>query len=638
MSWWLVVVGAAFGQDAPAPSVPEINTQLYRTNFDSRATLWAETAGTIGADGAGARAFVGYLREPLVFVVDDGTKLGVVNDALQLNLLGSYRYDRFRLGVDLPVYLVTTSDLSSGGAGTGDLTVDARVAILDPGSAPIGLSVAARVLAPTASVDTALGASGVGGEVAAILTKDLDALQLNLNLGQRFLPNTAVEGATLDDELFVLLGGGYAVTDAAGISGDLGSTVNYRGLQTKASALPIEVVVGGWGRVSDEFVIRGGLGRGLTPGIGSPAARVLVGLSYEPGQARDSDGDGLVDKEDGCPQDAEDMDQFEDENGCPDLDNDQDGIVDASDGCPLEPEDEDAYDDEDGCPDFSSQVMVSVVDETGAPLTTAEVKVEGRSTEIQGMAGMLASLHDGVYTITATAPDYIGGEARIEVPTPDGGDVVLTLLPAARIGTLEVEVFDPDGQVVRDATWVIDDRAGPAPVDGIATLQTVEGEHLVVVRAPGFGPARVPVTVTKDDRVRAVIVLQPSKVKVTREQINIDETVYFESGKAVIKPESYPLLNEVAQILLDNPDILLVRIEGHTDSRGAATSNQTLSETRAASVLRFLVEQGVAEERLTSVGFGESKPIDPREVAEAWAKNRRVDFFIVRREGQGSSP
>ncbi|HEY0193305.1 MAG TPA: DUF4398 domain-containing protein, partial [Kofleriaceae bacterium] len=65
----------------------------------------------------------------------------------------------------------------------------------------------------------------------------------------------------------------------------------------------------------------------------------------------DRDGDGILDNVDKCPSDPEDKDGFEDEDGCPDLDNDKDGIPDKADKCPNEPEDKDGFEDEDGCPD-----------------------------------------------------------------------------------------------------------------------------------------------------------------------------------------------------------------------------------------------------------------------------------------------
>ena len=79
-----------------------------------------------------------------------------------------------------------------------------------------------------------------------------------------------------------------------------------------------------------------------------------------------------------------------------------------------------------------------------------------------------------------------------------------------------------------------------------------------------------------------VALLQPTKVKVTREKIDIKDKVFFETGKTTIKSESFGLLDEVAQILIDHPELLKIRIEGHTDSRGSESTNQRLSEGRPA--------------------------------------------------------
>ena len=78
---------------------------------------------------------------------------------------------------------------------------------------------------------------------------------------------------------------------------------------------------------------------------------VTAGLSFFPGQPKDTDGDGILDRDDRCPREAEDMDGFQDSDGCPDLDNDGDGILDADDGCPDMAEDMDGYKDDDGCPE-----------------------------------------------------------------------------------------------------------------------------------------------------------------------------------------------------------------------------------------------------------------------------------------------
>jgi outer membrane protein OmpA-like peptidoglycan-associated protein len=93
---------------------------------------------------------------------------------------------------------------------------------------------------------------------------------------------------------------------------------------------------------------------GVTPGYGAPDWRGVGLIGYTmpgPEPVVDSDGDGIMDDVDQCPNDAEDFDGFQDEDGCPDLDNDGDGVLDVADGCPLDPEDIDGFEDEDGCPD-----------------------------------------------------------------------------------------------------------------------------------------------------------------------------------------------------------------------------------------------------------------------------------------------
>jgi outer membrane protein OmpA-like peptidoglycan-associated protein len=123
--------------------------------------------------------------------------------------------------------------------------------------------------------------------------------------------------------------------------------------------------------------------------------------------------------------------------------------------------------------------------------------------------------------------------------------------------------------------------------------------------------------------------LRPTQVELTVEKIEIKGEVYFETAKATIQPESFPLLDEVAQVMVDHPEVLRLRIEGHTDSRGNDSYNLQLSKDRAASVLAYLVEHGVPAERLESEGFGETKPLVRGENAAAWEKNRRVDFFVA---------
>ena len=105
------------------------------------------------------------------------------------------------------------------------------------------------------------------------------------------------------------------------------------------------------------------------------------------------------------------------------------------------------------------------------------------------------------------------------------------------------------------------------------------------------------------------------------------ENVYFQYDKSALLPEFQDMLKENAQWLKDNPDVSVI-IEGHCDERGSNEYNIALGDRRAQSVKSFLVDMGIAAERLTPISYGEEKPVDPGHTEEAWAKNRRVHFVI----------
>ncbi|MDC0584507.1 OmpA family protein [Bacteroidales bacterium] len=106
------------------------------------------------------------------------------------------------------------------------------------------------------------------------------------------------------------------------------------------------------------------------------------------------------------------------------------------------------------------------------------------------------------------------------------------------------------------------------------------------------------------------------------------ENIFFETGKAALKVESYASLNDVVKLLQQNRK-LRIEVAGHTDNVGSLKTNQKLSESRAKSVVVYLTEQGIQKDRLTYVGKGESMPIAPNDTAEGRAQNRRVEFKIL---------
>ena len=104
--------------------------------------------------------------------------------------------------------------------------------------------------------------------------------------------------------------------------------------------------------------------------------------------------------------------------------------------------------------------------------------------------------------------------------------------------------------------------------------------------------------------------------------------INFETGKSDIKAESQGTINQIAEMLKQNGD-LKISIEGHTDNVGSDQSNQTLSENRAAAVMNAIIALGIDKSRLSSKGWGASKPIADNRTEDGRAKNRRVEIVKV---------
>lgn len=101
--------------------------------------------------------------------------------------------------------------------------------------------------------------------------------------------------------------------------------------------------------------------------------------------------------------------------------------------------------------------------------------------------------------------------------------------------------------------------------------------------------------------------------------------INFDTGKATIKPESLQIIEQVGELLQNNPDLKL-NVEGHTDNVGTAPGNKILSEQRAKAVVSAVVSKGIEISRLTAVGWGQEKPIADNRTEEGRAKNRRVEI------------
>ncbi len=122
----------------------------------------------------------------------------------------------------------------------------------------------------------------------------------------------------------------------------------------------------------------------------------------------------------------------------------------------------------------------------------------------------------------------------------------------------------------------------------------------------------------------------PPRVVVTASSIEIKDKVQFEYGKAALLEVSFPLLDQVAQVMADNPQIEVLQVEGHTDATGGAAFNRKLSQQRAESVRQYLVKKGLEARRLVAKGFGPDKPIADNATDAGREQNRRVEFNIVK--------
>ncbi|HUH01784.1 MAG TPA: OmpA family protein [Kofleriaceae bacterium] len=147
------------------------------------------------------------------------------------------------------------------------------------------------------------------------------------------------------------------------------------------------------------------------------------------------------------------------------------------------------------------------------------------------------------------------------------------------------------------------------------------GCSLVTVEQAPFTPMQITAKRPKGPPPR--VVLMPSQIRIT-------EKIQFGYNSAEIEEVSFSLLDEIAAVLVDNPQIETLHIEGHTDKRGSAAHNRKLSKSRATSVMTYLAEKKVAKARLVAIGHGPDQPIADGDDEAAHELNRRVEFKIVK--------
>ncbi|MBZ0118988.1 MAG: transporter, partial [Sandaracinaceae bacterium] len=268
-------------------------------------------------------------------------------------------FDRLQIGAVLPLALTSgqafTPPASPMGlpGGDGFAIADPRLHvkgnILSDSSSGISLGASAFVTFPTGQAiapDRYLGERlpTFGGSVLFEMVRS--GFHVAANAGAVWRDGDQLFSTYSGSQLTYAAALGYDITPLVGVFGEVvgassfSDNVDEHGLEWRA---------GGHLRVGDfDFDLAGGTA--LIAGAGTPLFRIVGGMRWAPVRI-DSDGDGVVDGQDACPSDSEDGDDWEDDDGCPELDNDEDGHPDAEDPCPDDAEDMDGTQDEDGCPD-----------------------------------------------------------------------------------------------------------------------------------------------------------------------------------------------------------------------------------------------------------------------------------------------
>jgi OmpA-OmpF porin, OOP family len=294
-----------------------------------------------------------------------------------------------------------------------------------------------------------------------------------------------------------------------------------------------------------------------------------IGLVFNLGK-KDSDKDGIADKKDNCPDTP--LKVLVDLKGCP-LDKDGDGIPDYIDKCP----------------------------------------------EVKGMPtaeGCLDADKDSVRDDQDACVDVYGPVKFRGCPDSDGDGIADIYDKCPKMaGTAALNgCSDSDGDGVMDDVDACPKEKGTAANNGCADSDN-DGILDKNDKCPAI--AGVPANMGCPE-------IKEETKKIFEQALR---GIQFETGKDIIKKQSYSILDNVVNVMKENASYLLT-ISGHTDNQGDDAKNMTLSQNRANSVKKYLTDKGINASRLTAIGFGETKPTDTNDTKEGRTKNRRVEFSV----------
>lgn len=188
------------------------------------------------------------------------------------------------------------------------------------------------------------------------------------------------------------------------------------------------------------------------------------------------------------------------------------------------------------------------------------------------------------------------------------------------------------GEQANTATGVTIGAIGGALLGAAVSSKSDRGKGAVIGAAVGATVGGVVGHQMDQQEAELRRQMQGTGVEVQRQgdtiRLQAPENITFDTGRADVKPQFRPVLDQLAYSISQYPNTV-IRVEGHTDSTGSASFNQTLSENRASSVAGYLMQRGVPGNRVESVGYGFTRPIADNATASGRAQNRRVEILII---------
>ncbi len=609
LSLGLLFPGAAAAQDG----AQSLDAQRYRPAQDGQRFFVVNDTQVGPALTPGGGVVFNYADDPFIYRYSDGRdEVKLLESVGTANALAWLTLPRARIGLDLPLHVISSGYRVDGFRLMGDARLMAAGEIIERGDSGFGLGLNAWVDLPTGNEETWLGEASTTGGGSLGVSYATGQLLAAGNFGA----STGTNSQFLDDldwgkHLSWSAGLSYLIVPRVDVSAELSG--EYLLGQDAPGASPAELTAGLRYHPQElPLIFSVGGGTGITSGIGAPDFRIIGGLVWAPAH------DGNAGPVGG--------------------DRDRDTIADEVDMCPDQAEDFNGIDDSDGCPDGNlTPTRIRVLDGQGNLVADAVVELNSgpeTGSYTLGSGELMRSLPPGEYTLKTTAKNYTQAQSMLQVPEgrTHAQDVRLEKILAP--GSVVVSAKNADGLPVPVNVRVLGDtpRRVPATSDGVTQLKLPPGTYSLILSADGYRNQEKTVSVEEAGTATVEVVMQGGLVKLDGDRILILDKVYFETDSAQIKQESLPLLDEVASTLINHPELLHIQVQGHTDSRGAEDYNLDLSSRRAEAVRYYLVTQGVSESRLTAQGYGESVPLAKDENEKAWAMNRRVEFHVTQRE------